>query len=30
MGDMRKEYVLEREVIVHPSKKKKPDAKKCP
>jgi len=30
MGDMRKDYVLEREVIVHPSTKKKTDAKKCP
>jgi len=27
MGDMRKDYVLEREVIVHPSTKKKTDAK---
>jgi len=30
MGDMRKDYVLEREVIVHPSTKKKINAKKCP
>ena len=30
MGDMRKDYVLEREVIVHPSTTKKTDAKKCP
>jgi len=30
MGDMRKDYVLEREVIVHPSTKKKTDVKKCP
>jgi UDPglucose--hexose-1-phosphate uridylyltransferase len=30
MGDMRKDYVLEREVIVHPSTKKKTNAKKCP
>jgi len=30
MGDMRKDYVLEREVIVHPTAKKKIDAKKCP
>jgi len=26
MGDMRKDYVLEREVIVHPSTKKKTGA----
>ena len=29
MGDMRKDYILEREVIVHPSTKKKINAKKC-
>ena len=30
MGDMRKDYVLERDVIVHPTKTKKIDSKKCP
>ena len=30
MGDMRKDYVLEREVIVHPSTKKNTSVKKCP
>ena len=30
MGNMRKDYVLEREVIVQPSTKKKTVAKKCP
>ena len=30
MGDMRKDYVLERNVIVHPTKQKKTDPKKCP
>ena len=30
MGDMRKDYVLEREVIVHPTTKKNTDTKKCP
>ena len=30
MGDMRKDYVLERNVIVHPTAKKKTDIKKCP
>ncbi len=30
MGDMRKDYVLEREVIVHPITKKNTDTKKCP
>ena len=30
MGDMRKDYVLEREVIVHPTTKKNTNAKKCP
>ena len=30
MGDMRKDYIIEREVIVHPSTKKKINAKKCP
>ena len=30
MGDMRKDYVLEREVIVHQSTKKNTDVKKCP
>ena len=30
MGNMRKDYVLEREVIVHPSAKKNTSAKKCP
>ena len=30
MGDMRKDYVLERNVIVHPTAKKKTGIKKCP
>jgi len=30
MGDMRKDYVLERNVIVHPTTKKNTDTKKCP
>lgn len=30
MGDMRKDYVLERNVIVHPTTKKNADIKKCP
>jgi len=30
MGDMRKDYVLERNVIVHPTTKKSTDSKKCP
>jgi len=30
MGDMRKDYVLERDVIVHPTTKKNTDSKKCP
>ena len=30
MGDMRKDYVLERDVIVHPTTKKSTDSKKCP
>ena len=30
MGDMRKDYVLERSVIVHPITKKNTDLKKCP
>ena len=30
MGDMRKDYVLERNVIVHPTTKKNTDIKKCP
>jgi len=30
MGDMRKDYVLEREVIVHPTAKKNIKTKKCP
>jgi len=30
MGDMRKDYVLEREVIVHPTTKKNTNTKKCP
>ena len=30
MGDMRKDYVLEREVIVHPTTKKNTGTKKCP
>jgi len=30
MGDMRKDYVLEREVIVHPTAKKNTNTKKCP
>jgi len=30
MGDMRKDYVLERNVIVHPTTKKNIDSKKCP
>ena len=30
MGDMRKDYVLEREVIVHPTVKKNTKTKKCP
>ena len=30
MGDMRKDYVLERDVIVHPTTKKRTDSKKCP
>ena len=30
MGDMRKDYVLERDVIVHPTTKKSTDPKKCP
>jgi len=30
MGDMRKDYVLEREVIVHPTTKKNTYTKKCP
>ena len=30
MGDMRKDYVLERSVIVHPTTKKSADSKKCP
>ena len=30
MGDMRKDYVLERDVIVHSSTKKNIDPKKCP
>jgi len=30
MGDMRKDYVLEREVIVHPTTKKNTSTKKCP
>ena len=28
MGDMRKDYVLEREVIVHPTTKKNTDTKR--
>jgi len=30
MGDMRKDYVLERKVIVHPTTKKNTNTKKCP
>jgi len=30
MGDMRKDYVLERNVIVHPTTKKNTNIKKCP
>ena len=30
MGDMRKDYVLERAVIVHPTTKKNTNTKKCP
>jgi len=30
MGDMRKDYVLERNVIVHPTTKKNTNTKKCP
>ena len=30
MGDMRKDYVIERNVIVHPTAKKNIDTKKCP
>ena len=30
MGDMRKDYVLARAVIVHPSPKKNTSDKKCP
>ena len=30
MGDMRKDYILERDVIVHPTTKKSTDSKKCP
>ena len=30
MGDMRKDYVLERDVIVHPTTKKSTDSKKSP
>jgi len=30
MGDMRKDYVVEREVIVHPTTKKNTTSKKCP
>jgi len=30
MGDMRKDYVLEREVLVHPTTKKNTKTKKCP
>ena len=30
MGDMRKDYVLERNVIVHPTTKKNIGIKKCP
>ena len=29
MGDMRKDYILERDVIVHPTTKKSTDSKKC-
>ena len=30
MGDVRKDYVLERGVIVHPTVKKNTNTKKCP
>ena len=30
MGDMRKDYILERDVIVHPTTKQSTDSKKCP
>ncbi len=30
MGDMRKDYILERDVIVHPTTKKNTGIKKCP
>ena len=30
MGDMRKDYVLDRAVIVNPTVKKNTDIKKCP